>query len=140
MITFSKVKDLDKESYKKFRYLTLKRGFSRGHFKDCFEQKHEFSKVAFISDENKNIEAWALMVQCLDEKSNLKEYSINFYTRKPLRGLGLGYALFNSVEKQLKKEGAVGHVCIWSEESDRFYTKNKSDLIRVIIAPKYKKL
>lgn len=134
----AKVRDLDACSYRQAYSLNLrKRGFSRGHMRDCRRQKHEHSTI-ILAYSGRRLLGWALMVQCLGADGAFKEYSTNFYVRKSARGKGVGADLFQQVVARLLLEDRVAHVCIWSPDSERFYTANTNPRIRVIVSPRYK--
>jgi GNAT superfamily N-acetyltransferase len=133
----SRLRDLTSHQYQQARSLNLrKRGFSRDHMRDCRRQRHEFSTIILAYEQSK-LMGWVLLVQCLDEDGKLQEYSINFYVRKSVRRQGVGAALFAEMVEFLEASDAKGHVCIWSTDSERFYTCNKHRRIRVIVAPRY---
>jgi hypothetical protein len=132
-----KVADMPLRLYQQMRSLNLrKRGFSRGHMRDCRKAKHEHS-VAILAMAGKRLLGWALLVQCLAEDGSLKEYSTNFYVRKNARKRGVGHDLFWQVVAFLTMSNQKAHVCIWSPDSERFYRANQSPLVRVIVSPKY---
>lgn len=134
------VRLLSPDLYAKVYSLNLrKKGYGRGHIRDCYHQQHMHSLI-ITAHQKERLMGWALMVQCLDGNENLVEYSTNFYVRKSARGQGVGGELFAIVDETLKMDDCKAHVCIWSKDSERFYTHYTSPRIRVITSSAYKAL
>lgn len=131
------VAKMSERLYRQIYSLNLrKRGFSRGHMRDCRTKRHEYS-VVILALSGKRLLGWALLVQCLSENGSFKEYSTNFYVRKSARKRGVGHGLFRQTAAFLETKDRNGHVCIWSSDSERFYRRNVSPRLRVIVSPRY---
>lgn len=133
------VKDMPPALYRQACSLSMREyGFARDHFRSARKAAHQYTRV-ILALTGRRIDGWGLMVQCLKGK-RLVQYSINFYVRHSLRGRGLGGDLFRRVAAHLRATGNRGHVCIWSDESNRFYSRYHSARIKRMVSPRYKGL
>lgn len=131
------VKDMPPALYRQACSLSMREyGFARDHFRSARAAAHRYTRV-IVALSGRRIDGWGLMVQCL-KRGRLSEYSINFYVRYSARGRGIGGQLFRRVAAYLRSTGTRGHVCIWSDESNRFYSRYRSARIKRMVSSRYK--
>lgn len=133
------VKDMPPALYRQACSLTLRdSGYAQGHFRAARKAAHQYTRVV-LALSGRRVDGWGLMVQCMKAK-RLSEYSINFYVRASARGHGIGGILFRQVAARLRRTKSRGHVCIWSDESNRFYSRYRSSRVKRMVSPRYKGL
>ncbi len=133
------VKDLPASLYRQVCSLNLRdSGYAQGHLRKARAAAHQYTRV-ITATQGPRLLGWGLMMQCMRD-GQLVEYSINFYVRRNLRGTGIGGMLYGAVCKTLHQLKARGHVCVWSDESNRFYRRYRCVRIKVKVSPRYSPL
>lgn len=133
---FRLVKDLSSNEQENLRNLNLgTRGYALNHINDAINNNCELTRVYTVYNSEQLI-GWALLVPIITDNV-FDKFGINFFVRDEYRKLGLGSHLFKVANNYLIETKQKGFVAIWSKDSELFYAKNKSDLIEVVVSPKY---
>lgn len=135
--TVFKLRDINSIMYGQMLSLNLGAGgHALSHMKKARADNCDYTYVCLAATEENELIGWAMLVGQFED-NKFDRYGLNLFVKPSCRKMDIGTNLFKLANETLNKIDRHAYVAIWSEESEYFYNKNKSDRIEVVVSLAY---